>query len=50
MIIMAIIEWTTIPVTKEVAKQLRALGNKGETYDYIIRKLLSGVDWNDLAR
>ena len=46
---MVIVEWTTIPVTKEVAGSLRGLGKKGETYDIIIRRLIGGVDWQEVA-
>ena len=31
---------TTILVTTETRKQLKKLGNKGETYDDILKKLL----------
>lgn len=31
---------TTIQVSKDTREELKALGNKGETYDTIIRKLL----------
>ncbi len=32
---------TTIPVTKETREQLRSFGKKGETYDQILRRLMS---------
>ncbi len=43
-------EWTTIPVTKKMAERLRQLGRKGEKYEDILNKLLSGVDWNEVGK
>lgn len=36
-------KWTSIRVRRETAKMLKELGRKGETYDDVIRKLLSRV-------
>jgi len=36
---------TTIPVTKDTREILKALGKKGETYDQILRRLVSQVRW-----
>ena len=36
--------WTYIRLSGEMAKALRELGNKGDTYDDIIRRLVGGVD------
>ena len=33
-------EITRIPVTRETRKALKDMGNKGETYDQIIRRLI----------
>jgi len=39
---------TTIAVSHETKDALRHLGEKGESYDDIIRKLLSKVAWEEL--
>lgn len=36
---------TTIPVKKETRDRLRSLGRKGETYDQILRKLISLAEY-----
>jgi len=38
---------TTIAVSRETKEVLRHLGEKGESYDEIIRKLLSKVAWEE---
>ncbi len=38
-------EMTTIPVTKDTREILKAFGQKGETYDQILRRLVSQVRW-----
>ena len=43
-------EWTTIPVTKSMSRRLRELGKKGDRYEDILNRLLSGVDWNEVGR
>lgn len=37
-------DYATIPVHKETRELLKSYGSKGETYDTLIRKLLSIVD------
>jgi hypothetical protein len=32
---------TTIPLEKETRERLRSLGRKGETYDQVLRRLIS---------
>ncbi|MCD6512001.1 MAG: hypothetical protein J7K61_00140 [Thermoplasmata archaeon] len=39
---------TTIAVSHETKEALRRLGEKGESYDSIIQKLLSKVAWKEL--
>jgi len=39
---------TTIAVSMETKEVLRKHGEKGESYDYIIRKLIEEVDWRAL--
>ncbi len=39
---------TTIAVSYETKEALRRLGEKGESYDSIIQKLLSKVAWKEL--
>ena len=39
---------TTIAVSHETKEALRQLGEKGESYDAIIQKLLSKVAWKEL--
>lgn len=36
-------EGTQIPVKKSTRKRLRELGNKGETYDEVLNKLLDKI-------
>jgi len=38
---------TTIPVEKETRDRLRSLGKKGETYDQILRRLISLAEYED---
>jgi hypothetical protein len=38
-------DMTTIPVTKDTRDVLKTLGRKGETYDQILRRLVSQVRW-----
>jgi len=35
---------TMIRISKETRERLKAIGKKGESYDYIIRKLLEGAE------
>jgi len=39
---------TTIAVTQETKKALQKLGIKGETYDTIIKKLISRFGWKKM--
>jgi len=39
---------TTIAVTQETKKALQELGAKGETYDFIIKKLIKRFAWKKL--
>ena len=39
---------TTISVSDETKEVLRTLGEKGETYDEIIRKLIKRSAWKEL--
>jgi hypothetical protein len=39
---------TTISVTQETKKALQGLGTKGETYDSIIKKLITRSAWKKL--
>jgi hypothetical protein len=39
---------TTISVSEETKEVLRTLGEKGETYDEIIRKLIKSCAWKEL--
>jgi len=41
---------TTIAVSRETKEVLRRLGEKGESYDEIIRKLLSKIAWEEADR
>lgn len=43
-------EWTTIPVSKSMAARLRERGKKGDRYEDILNRLLSGVDYNEVDR
>jgi hypothetical protein len=38
-------EITTIPVTKETREHLRSFGKKGETYDQILKRLISLAEY-----
>ena len=38
-------EVTTIPVAKETREHLRSFGKKGETYDQILRRLMSLAEY-----
>jgi hypothetical protein len=39
---------TTVAVSKETKEMLRKLGEKGESYDSIIRTLIEEVSWKRL--
>ena len=39
---------TTIPVEKDTRDRLRSFGKKGETYDEILRRLMSLADYEEL--
>ncbi len=39
---------TTVAVSQETKEMLRKLGNKGESYDTIIRTLIEEVGWKKL--
>ncbi|HIJ06605.1 hypothetical protein [Methanocalculus sp.] len=39
---------TTISVSSDTKELLRSAGKEGESYDAIIRKLLSEVNWKNL--
>lgn len=34
-------DYATIPVSKQTREKLKALGSKGETYDTLVKRLLS---------
>ncbi len=38
---------TTIPLTKETREHLRIFGKKGETYDQILRRLMSLAEYEE---
>ena len=38
---------TTIPLEKETRDRLRSLGRKGETYDQILKRLMSMAEYED---
>lgn len=38
---------TTIPLEKETRNRLRSLGKKGETYDQILKRLMSLADYEE---
>ncbi len=38
---------TTIPVEKETRERLRSFGRKGETYDQILKRLISLAEYSD---
>jgi hypothetical protein len=39
---------TTVAISKETKEMLRKLGEKGESYDLIIRTLIEEVGWKRL--
>lgn len=39
---------TTISITQETKKALLKIGTKGETYDFIIKKLIKRFAWKKL--
>ena len=39
---------TTISITQQTKKALLELGAKGETYDYIIKKLIKRYAWKKM--
>ncbi|MGC1120156.1 MAG: hypothetical protein WBA22_03595 [Candidatus Methanofastidiosia archaeon] len=39
---------TTVAVSRETKEMLRRLGEKGESYDSIIRKLIEEASWKEL--
>ncbi len=41
---------TTIAVSEETKEMLRKLGEKGESYDSIIRSLIEEVGWKKLDK
>jgi hypothetical protein len=43
-------ETTTIPLTKETRDLLKRYGQKGETYDELIRRLLQVAEQMEFAR
>jgi hypothetical protein len=43
-------ETTTIPLTKETRDLLKRYGQKGETYDELIRRLLQVAEQAEFAR
>jgi hypothetical protein len=38
---------TTIPLEKETRERLRSLGRKGETYDQLIKRLISLAEYEE---
>jgi len=38
---------TTIPLERETRDRLRSLGRKGETYDQVLRRLISVVEYEE---
>jgi hypothetical protein len=38
---------TTIPLEKETRERLRSFGKKGETYDQILRRLMSIAEYEE---
>jgi len=38
---------TTIPITKETRERLRIFGKKGETYDQILKRLMSLAEYEE---
>ncbi len=43
-------EWTTIPVSISMRERIKARGKKGDRYEDILNRLLSGVDYNEVGR
>ena len=40
---------TTIPLEKETRERLRSLGKKGETYDQVLRRLISIAEYEEFV-
>lgn len=38
---------TTIPIEKETRERLRSFGRKGETYDQVLRRLMSIAEYEE---
>jgi hypothetical protein len=38
---------TTIPLEKETRERLRSLGRKGETYDQLLKRLISIAEYDE---
>jgi hypothetical protein len=38
---------TTIPLEKETRERLRSLGRKGETYDQVLKRLISLAEYEE---
>ena len=38
---------TTIPLEKETRERLRSLGRKGETYDQLLKRLISLAEYEE---
>jgi len=38
---------TTIPLEKETRERLRSLGRKGETYDQLVKRLISIAEYEE---
>jgi hypothetical protein len=38
---------TTIPVEKETRERLRSFGRKGETYDQVLRRLMTIAEYEE---
>jgi hypothetical protein len=38
---------TTIPLEKETRERLRSLGRKGETYDQLLKRLISMAEYDE---
>jgi hypothetical protein len=38
---------TTIPLEKETRERLRSLGRKGETYDHVLKRLISIAEYEE---
>ena len=37
-------DWTSMPIMKETLERVKKLGQKGETYDDIMRRILKEVE------